>query len=243
MNRVLRPLALLAVGAALCAATPRVSLFDDAGTYRVYQGNRSLGTESFSFETYRDSVFVFAHIHEALLSPTGVDSLEKHVAVALSAQDLDLRGYESKSKMSGHSLRRTVSLADTSFTAYIESDSRGEGRTQVRPPGHMYVLEPRAFALFDLIFRVGHGSSLDDRTVHVLYLGVARDTVIDARVRRLGTEAVRWGTRTVQAQKISFSDSTAEFLAWLLPDGRMMRLTQPGVGLRVEREPPGLKRP
>ena len=242
MNRIVRTAALATACFALVAAAPKASLFDDNGTLRVYHRDRVLGTEDFSFETHGDSVFVFSHIHEVMPSPSGQDSVVKHIAMALARQDLELRGYESNSRIAGHVARRRLDLEDTTFTSYLEDDNGGEGRAMVRPPGRMFVIEPRAFALFDLVFRSMHGSALDERPVNVLYLGVARDTVIEARIRRLGPESIRWGARLVQAQKYSLSDNASEFVAWTLPDGRMVRLAQPNVGLRVERLPPGARR-
>jgi hypothetical protein len=237
MHRLLRAAALLAAFTTLCSAAPAGSLYDDAGSYRVYHGEQALGTEHFSFETHGDSIFVFAHIYETLPTPAGMDSLEKHVAMALEAEEFDLRAYQSNTRVAGRWLRRRLDLRDTSFTSYIEDDNGGQGHTLVRPPGRMYVLEPRAFALFDLVFRGQHRSSLEERPISVLYLGTSRDTIIEAKVRRLGPETIRWGARTVAAESFSLSDNTSEFRAWVSPEGKMLRLTQEAVGLRVERLP------
>ena len=46
---------------------------------------------------------------------------------------------------------------------------------------------------------------------------------------------------TVMAEKFSITDPWSEFFAWVSPNGRMLRLTLPAVGLRVDRDPASLK--
>jgi hypothetical protein len=229
--------ALVLAGAArVAAAAPAPNRFDDTGVYRVYQGKRPLGTETFSFEPHGDSIFVFSRVLQVLPRGDAVDSLDKQVGIVFSAADFDLRGYESHQRLRGVYLARALELSDTSLTAVREGSEAGTATVLIRPPGRVFVLDPQAFVLFDIIFRYLHTSSLDERPVPILFLG-SRDTVLNVTARKLGTEPMKWGTQTVQAQKVSLSDERSQFTAWMSPQGRMLRLTQDAVGLRVERGP------
>ena len=97
------------------------------------------------------------------------------------------------------------------------------------------------FVLFDVICRNLHEQSFEKRPVTVVVLG-SRDTVLEATVTDLGADSIRWGARPVAARKLSISDRRTEFSVWVSPAGRMLRLTQPEAGLRVERDAPPVRR-
>jgi hypothetical protein len=78
--------------------------------------------------------------------------------------------------------------------------------------------------------------------VNLLALG-PRDTMLDARVKSLGTEKVRWGDKTVVAHKLQLkADSLTTFTLWAGPKGELLRLDEPVGGLHAEREAPSVKR-
>jgi len=242
---MLRDLCVVLIAAAAlspCAPAHANPLFHDRGMYQVHVRDRALGTEAFSFDIQGDSILVFSTVHELLPRGGGVDTLDKRAAVAMDSLDYDLLGYESHALLDGQRLSRTLDLGDTALTAYMESERAGIGNRLVRPPGRLYVIDQQVFVLFDLILRTLHGSTLEERSVNVLSLGM-RDTVLAVKVRRLGTETIRWGARPVQAQRFSIEDNSSAFLAWVSPAGMMLRLTEPNIGLRVEREPPPARRP
>jgi hypothetical protein len=257
--RAARPgrLALLIAAVSWAAAAPAAGgaeadpRFDDFGAFTVWRDSLALGTEVFSFEPHGDSLFVFSRARQALpRRDGGVDSLDKNVGIVFSASDFDLRGYESHQRLAGRILRRELRLNDTSFAAYRQDDVGGSGLVHVRPPGRLFVIDAEAFVLFDVLLRYTLRSSLDDRQVPAVFLGPS-DTTFYLRVRRLGMEPIRWGGRTVQASKLAVAAASGggwQYLAWMSPEGRMLRLTLAEIGLRVERdrEPPPLdaqKRP
>jgi len=112
--------------------------------------------------------------------------------------------------------------------------ARGEG------PGRIYVVDPQVFSLFDVICRDMHAQSFDERSITLLYL-TAKDTAVDARVTRLGKSPFKLGRQTVMAEELRIKDPWSEFHAWVSPTGRMLRLTLPSLGLRVDRDPATLK--
>src|SRR5207247_9846524 len=86
---------------------------NDYGTYRVYQNDRALGTETFSFLTTGDSVIVSSRVMQIIPSPEGVDTLDKSIALTVGSFDYDLRGYVSRQKFQGAQLVRGLVLQDT----------------------------------------------------------------------------------------------------------------------------------
>jgi len=86
------------------------------------------------------------------------------------------------------------------------------------------------------------GASLERRPIHLLALG-PRDTMLDAVVVERGTETIRWGGKPVVAHKMDIvADSRTTFTAWTGTKGQLLRLTEPVSGLRVQREPPAVRR-
>ena len=69
----------------------------------------------------------------------------------------------------------------------------------------------------------------------------SRDTAVTATVKRLGKGPLKVGAETITAEKFSITDPWSEFFVWVSPNGRMLRLTLPAVGLRVDRDPASLK--
>ena len=79
------------------------------------------------------------------------------------------------------------------------------------------------------------------RPLNVLTFG-QRDTVVEAQVTDLGTETIRWAARPVVARKLEFRQGPTLFQAWVDPRGRMLRLEHVPSGLRVDRDPPAVKK-
>lgn len=208
----------------------------DDGAYRVYLGDQSLGLEYFSFEPHGDSIMVFSHVRQMV----GSDSLKKDMAFTASYPTFDLRSYQSNQNFRGILLKRRIVLGDTIFVSYREENEAGTAETLVRPPGRMFLIDPQLFVLFDVLGRNLHAQTFQTRPVLFAVLG-SPDTTIEATAIDMGVEEIRWGAKPVQARKYRLADAGAEFLIWMSPDGRMLRLTQPANQLRVEREPPKIK--
>ena len=209
----------------------------DRGSFRIYQSDKLIGTEVFSIVSNGDSMLVSTRSFQVI---PGADTLRKTVAQVVGVLDLGLRTYRSQQLYGGHSLVRGLNLSDTSFASYRQFDGRGEGDGLVLPPGRVFVMDPKVFMCFDLICRSLHGKAFDQRPLTLFVMG-PRDTMIEVAAADLGTETIRWGSRPVQARKLSIGDGHTTFLVWAAPRGHLLRLTQAATGLRVERDPPALK--
>jgi hypothetical protein len=213
----------------------------DSGSYRIYRNDRVVGTESFAFETRGDSLIVTSHMLQTLLGSPSPDTLEKTMGMVVKAEDYDLWSYESHQTLRGQRIHRGLVMGDTALTSYFQLNEHGEGDRVVRPPGRIFVVDPQVFVLYDVICRNLHGKSFQQRPILLYALG-ARDTMEEATATDLGTETIRWAARPVQARKLKISDAVMEFYVWISPRGRMLRLSQPEYGLRVERAAAPIKR-
>ena len=226
---------------ALPSPAPAGEFVADQGFYRVYQNDHLLGIERVSFEQHGDSLVLISTVRQRL--PRGMgqqDTLAKTGMLVLGLRDHALRSYQSYEQLNGDNLTRILSVDDTVYTSYRQGSEGGFGDTYALPPGRVYVVDPQVFALFDGLCRDLHAQHFDERTVSMIYI-MARDTTVTARVKRLGTEPFKLGAQTVSAEKFSITDPLSQFFAWVSPSGRMLRLTLPVVGLRVERDPESLK--
>jgi hypothetical protein len=160
--------------------------------------------------------------------------------LVVSARDGGVRGYQSHEQVNGDMQSRSLTMSDETYTSYRESSRGGFGDTYERPPGRLYLVDPQVFVLFDVICRDMHAQTFDERSITMIYI-TSKDTAVDGRVKRLGKVPFKLGKRTVMAEKLSITDPWSEFFAWVSPSGRMLRLTLPELGLRVERDPASLE--
>lgn len=241
LRLLLLPVVLTLLGAPFAASVHAQIL--DQGTFKLYQGTRSLGRETFTFEGTPESLIVRAR--QKLLLPTsqGEESLGKAVDVLLGRRDYMLRQYQSNRSFRGRELIRALVIADTHYVAYREGEGRmGTGDARVLPPGRLFVMDSQLATLFDLIVRSVHGQTFESRPINLLALG-PRDTMLEASVVERGTETIRWGAKPVAAHKLDIvADSQTTFTVWAGAKGELLRLTEPVSGLRVEREAPAVRR-
>ena len=225
----------------LPAAVLAAEFVPDQGFYRVYQNDHLLGVERISFEQHGDSLVVISTVRQRLPRGTSQqDTLAKTAMLVLGLRDRAWRSYQSYEQLNGDNLSRILSVEDKAYTSYRQGSEGGFGDTYELPPGRVYVVDPQVFAVFDVLCRDLHTQHFEERPVSMIYI-MARDTTVTARVRRLGTEPFKLGKQTISAEKFSITDPWSQFFAWASPSGRMLRLTLPVVGLRVERDPESLK--
>jgi hypothetical protein len=216
----------------------------DSGRFHVYLGKEALGTEEFSYETGGDSLVVHAFMVETPRGVATTDTLFKDMALVANVDDYSLRAYNSTQRFLGETLTRGLDMRDTSYVAFTQVGESGLGESRVRPPGRLFVLDQQVYVLYDFICRNLYGRPFTKRPVQLLWLGQRgqQDSVGEATATDLGRETIRWGSRPVQARKLSVADANMEFFVWISPEGHMLRMTQPAYDLRVEREPPPVKR-
>lgn len=240
LRRTLAALALLSLPSLASAQTPAPApaLYGtvDEGVYRVMVGDRRIGTERFLFAIHFDSLYINSDYAQPL---RGGDTLRKSQVLVVRHFDNDLIFYRSTLQVPGQpEVIRGLGVGDTVVTTYRESGLGGQGYTLLKPGGRLFAIESNAYALFDLLFReLATRRGWETRPVQLLTLG-AHDTIVTSTARALGTQTVTWGGQTVQARKYSLTDGQVEFFAWIGPQGYMLRLEQPVMGLIVEREPP-----
>lgn len=238
-------LALVALSAAAAPVHPE-PVNVDAGHFNVFLDNRPIGTEQFSLDLTGDSLVVQANSFHVLprREANGQEvTLQKQMGIVTGSEDFELRNYISREVFRGDTITRGIipEMGDTLYTLYREKNGAGEGDRRVLPPGRIFVIDaPPMFTTFNLICRTLHGRTFDRRPMSLLMLG-ARDTVMESIVADLGTETIRWGSKPVQARKLDFSNAQMHFIAWVSPAGLMLRLEEPQIGLRAERDPPPIK--
>jgi hypothetical protein len=235
---------LIVLVAAAIAATPGASRSDviDRGNYKIYRHDRALGAETFEITEGHDSLIVSTRQHLTIPTPQGDQTLERGADIRVNRTDFGLFDYSSVRTVMGVVTRRGLVVADTHYVAYRENEEGGEGESRVLPPGRLYVMEAQLVAPFDLIGRSFHAGSFESRSLNLLALG-PRDTLLDARATVLPDETIRWGAKPVVARKLRIvADSRTTFTLWVGPQGQLLRLKEASGGLRVERDPPDVKR-
>lgn len=221
-------------------AAGAASAVADSGSFLVYQNDRPVGAESFSFEDHGDSLAIFAWVYQTGSTPDG-QPLEKDLMMVVNTLDYGLHAFQSTQKYGGSQLVRGILADDTGFSVYREIGDQGEGTRLERPPGRLYIIDSQLFTLFDIICRNLYSKTFDTWPLTMYVLG-PRDTLLDGTATNLGTETIRWGARAVQARKLAIADQSTRFVVWASPvNGHMLRLVQAENRLRVERQPPPLR--
>jgi hypothetical protein len=235
-------LALLAAAPAL-AQLPTESI--DQGSFVIHLKDRAIGAETFEVVGRADSINAAAHSYLTTHTSAGDEMVERAMVMSLNRTDYSVRYYQANQTMRGQTMITGVVAGqeDTALTVFREQkEGGGMANRLVAPPGRLFVLDAGLYSLFDLICLNLHHQTFTTRPITVLTLSTARDTIIEAQVTDLGAETIRWGARPVQSRKLQLEDRGTVFFAWLDPSGRMLRLTHEASGLRVERDPPAVKR-
>jgi hypothetical protein len=225
------------VPAPTASAQPEVV---DQGSFIYYLGDKAVGAEKFVLETRGDSLNVFSQTYQTIRTERGEEALDKQMVLVLARHDFGIRSYQSNQKFRGKELIRGIVMGDTAFTLYREVDGNGEGDRLVLPPGRMYVVDSQLFTLFNVITM-----SLKDRRFETWPLSMLtlsqRDTLVEATATDLGSESIRWGSRSLQARKLRISDGSTTFTVWANSSGQMIRLVHAETAMRIEREPAARK--
>lgn len=240
----MKRLAFLFLGLCLLLSARAASAIDivDYGAFEVYQGDRSIGTETFAFERHGDSLFVHCATKSEIPWPNRVLKLDKSMRLLRREDDGSLLLYESVQTFDENRLVRAISPHDTVMTVYREDQNAGSGDTVVKPPGRMYIIDAQLFTLFDVIVRDFADRKFDKRRLQMFVLS-QQDTLVEGSITDAGTETIRWGAKPVQARKLQIGDPQAQFLAFVGPQGYLLELREPVSGLRVIRKAQDVKPP
>jgi len=221
---------------------PRLVLAEDIdkGTFSVYHEGKAIGSETFELYTQGDSLVLEAVTVQNIMTRQGEQKLRRNLRLIVSQFDYELRNYESNASVAGDSTRQGVVPGDTVVTVFHEGQRGGEGLTYAKPAGRMFVFESGVYSLIDIAMRNLSGVSFGRRDISLLVLG-ARDTMVSARVERVGKETIPWGATSVVAEHFRLSDPSASFDVWMHPNNKMIRLESADFGLRVDRKAPPVK--
>ncbi len=212
----------------------------DHGVFRISLRGRSMGRENFFIDQYSDSVVVQSTVKMTVLTPDGEASLEKSVRLLVDPFDLNLRYYDSVQTLAGGKVTRGLIMSDTSFASNREENGFGTSDILVRPPGRIFLHDPDVYVLFDVITRNLHTQTFDSRPITLMVLG-QRDTTLEIKATKLGVAPLRWGARTLQANKLALEDGTNRLVLWSDSRGRLLVFEDPASGLRVVRDAPPVK--
>ena len=218
----------------------------DQGNLLLYLRDQPIGAETFGVEGRADSIISEARSYRKARA-NSTDMIEKQMVLTASRSESALRFYQSNETVQGKTFITGVVAGgqeDTALTVYHEeSQGAGVATRLVAPPGRVFVLDSGMYSLFNLICLNLHGKTFDTRPITLLTLSAVGDTVIEAEVRDLGKESIRWGSKPVQARKLQLRDRGTVFQVWAHPTtGKMLRLVHEPSGLRVEREAPAVKK-
>ena len=212
----------------------------DRGRLVFHLRDQVIGAESFSLEASGDSLILISHAYQ-LLRTSPPESLKKQVILVAQRMDYGLKSYQSNLTHGRDQLVRGIVMGDTAFTIYREVNGSGEGDRRVLPPGRIFVLDAQLFSLVNLICL-----SLKDKTFETWPIQLVtlsdQDSVMTGIATHLGRETIRWASKPVTARKLTISDGTTTFLVWADPAGKMLRLVHEPTQLRIERDPPAVKR-
>lgn len=235
--RVLLALAALAALASAPFAGP-ASTVVDSGRLIVLDRGTPVGYEDFEYDRQGDSLLVSAMHTRGVREADGKTSrwLKKFGLVA-DARDYGLRSYTSNLEYGGHTTVRGVIPGDTAMTVYTEIDGQGDALRLAQPPGRMFVMDPFMFTLFDLVLRSVNAQSLAKRPVEMVTLGETPEPV-RATATAAGPDTIQWGGHGMVARRYVLDDGQNTFVAWVSPEGQMLRLVHQGGTLEVLREEP-----
>lgn len=238
-----RPLLTLCLASVALAAPSRPALSTelDSATFQLHLYGRPLGQELYSLQSEGDTLTVYAQAQLVLPGPVTGDTLTKTMRMVADAFDFDIRRYESFQRFRGQKLNRAILPHDTVLVVYREVDGAGTSDSYGRPPGRLFVMDGQIFSSFELMCRALHGHSFKTRQMHVFALS-AHDLLTELTAIDLGTEVLPWGGRPVTTRKLSIGDEQTHYLVWMGPTGHMLKLEMPEGGLRLDREPPPVKR-
>jgi hypothetical protein len=229
--------ALLLAALSLAAAASPARAQTEQGSYIISIGGRTVGVETYQFVTSPDSVIVSSSSFQVLPHGDASDTLRKQMQIVVDALDYGLKDYKSVQKVGRDVLSRGLVINEEAFTSYRDDNGYGVGDRYELPPGRVFVLDRFLFSSFDLMCRSLHGKVFDKRPISLFILG-PKDTLIEATATDLGRDTIRWAAKPVVARKLTIADAHTTFTLWAAPEGRLLKLEQPVMALRVERAAP-----
>src|SRR5262249_6764567 len=162
---------------------------------------------------------------------------KKTMVLVVDTRDMGLIRYESTQDFDGHNVGRGLVPGDTSITYYHELDGAGDADRVVQPPGRLFVMDSQMSWLFDVLCGSAAPKTFETRRFQLL--AMLADTLATpmATLTNAGTDTLVLGKTSVRTRHYRFEDPSARFELWADPEGRLVRLTHAGRGLRVERVP------
>lgn len=236
-SALLLALALL-LAAPATGAPPTSPASIDSGRLIVLDRGTPVGYEDFEYERLGDSLVV-SGVHTRTMREADGSTVKwvKKFGLVVDARDFGLRQYTSNLEVGGRLMVRGIVPGDTAMTVFTEQDGGGTAERLVQPPGRLFVMDPPLFTLFDVICRNVSAQSLSRRPIELVTLGEKPGTA-RATMSAAGPDTIRWGGKRMVSRRYVIADDQGTFLAWVSPEGRMLRLLHEASGLEVLREEP-----
>lgn len=210
----------------------------DSGRLIVMDHGTPVGFEDFTYERRGDSLLV-SGMHTRTMRQGDGSTVRwvKKFGLVVDGRDFGLRGYASNLEVGKDLTVKGIVPGDTAMTVYTELDGAGSAERLVQPPGRLFVMDPPLFTLFDVICRNVSAQSLPSRPVELVTLGETSGTA-RAIATAAGLDTIRWGGKRMISRRYALTDERGAFLAWVSPEGHMLRLLHEASGLEVLREEP-----
>lgn len=232
-------LAALAVSA-LPARAARVPV--DRGTFVIYSWDRPVGRETFSIDVINDTVVVASEAKYLVDVGKGPEDVRKSMRYAARSPEWRFIAYNSTQNVRDTEFQvGGVPGSDTTVSVYHEVNRNGTADVYWRPRGRLFVLDAMMYANIQTML-ASLPAGADTATLAVLALGGQRDTVVAASLSRSGSDTLPWGGKPVTTRTLRLEQDGFGFDLWVDPAGRLLRIAHVPSGLRVDREPPAVKR-
>lgn len=212
----------------------------ERGRFIVFEGGEPVATERFAYTNSGDSLVIEA-VHSRLRrGPDGqVQEFKKSMGLIVGRLDFELIRYLSNQDVGTSKSVFGTSMApgDTVITVFREVDGEGNATALRLAPGRVFVLDPLIFTCFDVMCRNLGRQTFASRPISLVTLADP-PRAIEATVTRATGDTLRWGGKPVVATRLTFSDPTSTFRAWVDRSGQMLRFETGDGRVRVEREAP-----
>jgi len=210
----------------------------DSASFEIYQGDVLLGTEEYRAFQTSDTLIMGSTLRLPGAAKDSKLPLEKRTTFLRRMLDsyplvFQVIDYPRDAEK-GHATAINCMFHDTSAVIYREITGQvGRGESIALPPGRLYILEPGIYAQVQTLAADFLVRKQERRKQPVLI--PSAQSVVEITMTRGPVEKLGQGDVVVTTQRVIMTDGLTQLVAWIDPEGRMMKMEAPREGLRVER--------